>query len=199
VYELFRDIGRDIYLGHLISSHGGNMSVRDGDRIIITRRGSMLGRLAESDIVSTGIEPCDEDTVCSREIVVHRAIYRATDARAIVHAHPVHTIWRSLVGDTIEPIDSESLYVFGASVPVVTAEQTVASEEAARKLAEALSVSRIAVLRSHGPFSTGATLEEAFYHVSALEASCEILDLRDSTGAAGSPGPAESKEYTDGR
>lgn len=181
MYELFRDIGRDIYLGHLISSHGGNMSVRDGDRIVITRRGSMLGRLAESDIVSTGIEPCEDDAVCSREIVVHRAIYQATDALAIVHAHPVHTIWRSLLADTIEPIDSESLYVFGGAVPVVSAAETVASAEAAVKLAEELRTARIAVLRSHGPFSKGATLEEAFYHVSALEASCEILDLRDST------------------
>lgn len=180
MYELFRDIGRDIYVGHLISSHGGNMSVREGDRITITRRGSMLGRLSENDIVSTGIDPCDEDADCSREIVVHRAIYHATDALAIVHAHPVHTIWRSLISDAIQPIDSESLYVFGDAVPVVSAVETVASAEAAVKLAEALRSSRIAVLRSHGPFSKGATLEEAFYHVSALEASCEILDLRDA-------------------
>ena len=33
LYEEFRDIGRDIYLGQLTSSHGGNMSVRVGDRI----------------------------------------------------------------------------------------------------------------------------------------------------------------------
>ena len=180
-YELFRDIGRDIYLGGLISSHGGNMSVREGDRIFITRRGSMLGRLSSSDVVWTKMAQCDFDEVCSREIVVHRAIYEATDARAIVHAHPAHTIWRSMIGDSIEPIDSESLYVFGESVPVVSAAETVASAEAAAKLSAALVEARIAVLRSHGPFSKGATLEEAFYHVSALEASCQILDLRDST------------------
>jgi len=179
-YELFRDIGRDIYLGHLISSHGGNMSVREGDRIFITRKGSMLGRLAPRDVVWTELDQCELDAECSREIVVHRAIYKATKARAIVHAHPVHTIWRSLIADSIEPIDSESLYVFGASVPVVSAAETVASAEAAEKLSYELREARIAVLRSHGPFSTGATLEEAFYHVSALEASCQILDLRDS-------------------
>lgn len=179
-YELFRDIGRDVYLGHLTSSHGGNMSVREGDRIFITRRGSMLGRLAPRDLVWTELASCDRDSECSREIVVHRAIYLATEARAIVHAHPVHTIWRSLIGDSIEPIDSESRYVFGDSVPVVSAAETVASAEAAEKLSEALREAKIAVLRSHGPFSKGATLEEAFYHVSALEASCEILDLRDA-------------------
>jgi len=198
VYELFRDIGRDIYLGHLISSHGGNMSVRDGEEIVITRRGSMLGRLAPDDVVRTGMQACDADIICSREIVVHRAIYEETDALAIVHAHPVHTIWRSLVADVIEPIDSESLYVFGAAVPVVSAAQTVASEEAARKLAAVLREARIAVLRSHGPFSRGATLEEAFYHVSALEASCEILDLRDSTGRAATAVHPKAKEPTDG-
>lgn len=181
-YELFRDIGRDIYLGGLISSHGGNMSVREGDRIIITRRGSMLGRLAANDVVWTEMQACDRDAECSREIVVHRAIYASTDARAIVHAHPVHTIWRSMISDAIEPIDSESRYVFGPTVPVVSSATTVASPEAAAKLAEVLRDNRIAVLRSHGPFSIGETLQEAFYHVSALEAACHILDLRNSTG-----------------
>lgn len=182
VREAFVNVGRDLYLSGAISSHGGNISIRKGERIFITRRGSMLGRLGEDDVVWTHLDACGRDEECSREIVVHRAIYSATDAQAIVHAHPVHTIFRSLVDDTIAPIDSEGAYVFGAQVPVVVAEQTIASEEAAGKLAEVLRENVIAVLRSHGPFSRGSTLEEAFYHVSALEASCQILDLRDSTG-----------------
>jgi len=28
VYEMFRDIGRDMYVHNLVSSHGGNISVR---------------------------------------------------------------------------------------------------------------------------------------------------------------------------
>ena len=35
LYEEFRDIGRDIFVTGLTSSHGGNMSVRVGDKIII--------------------------------------------------------------------------------------------------------------------------------------------------------------------
>ena len=37
LYEEFRDIGRDIFVTGLTSSHGGNMSVRVGDKIIIKR------------------------------------------------------------------------------------------------------------------------------------------------------------------
>lgn len=179
--ELFSAIGRDLFLTGAVSSHGGNMSVRDGDRIIITRRGSMLGRIGEHDVVWTRMAACDLDEECSREIVVHRAIYEATDAKAIVHAHPEHTIYRSLIEDSIAPIDSEAAYVLGASIPVVSATQTIASPEAADKLAVVLREHKIAVLKSHGPFSVGDTLEEAFYHVSALEVACRILDIRDAS------------------
>ncbi len=180
--ERFSAIGRDLFLSGAVSSHGGNMSVRTKDRIIITRRGSMLGRLGDRDIVWTGLDRCERDEECSREIIVHRAIYQSTGARAIVHAHPEHTIFRSMVADSIEPIDSEARHVLGESIPVVTSEQTVGSSVAAEKLADVLQDYPVAVLRSHGPFAVGATLEEAFYHVSALEVSCKILDIRDSTG-----------------
>lgn len=172
----FRDIGRDIFVAGLITSHGGNLSVRRGDRIVITRRGSMLGRLTEDDIVETGMEPCEDDARCSREIVVHRAIYAATDALAVAHVHPVHTIAWSMRADEIAPEDSEGLYVLGR-VPVVTAKQTIASAEAGELLAAALKDHPVAVLRSHGPFAKGESLEQAFYHVSALEASAQVLDV----------------------
>jgi ribulose-5-phosphate 4-epimerase/fuculose-1-phosphate aldolase len=45
LYEEFRDIGRDIFVTGMTSSHGGNMSVRVGDKIIIKRRGAQFGRL----------------------------------------------------------------------------------------------------------------------------------------------------------
>lgn len=175
-YASFRDTGRDLFLTGAVTSHGGNLSVRIGDRIIITRSGSMLGRLGRDDILATGIDACPDDAGCSRELVVHRAIYHATDARAIVHAHTVHTIARSLRTALIEPVDSESKAIIG-SVPVVSAAQTIASPEAAELLAAELRDHVIAVLRTHGPFATGATLEEAFYHVSCLEASCRVLDI----------------------
>jgi len=172
----FRETGRDVFVAGLTTSHGGNMSVFDGEKIVITRRGSMLGRLGDDDLIETGIEPGAGDERCSREIVVHRAIYRATAARAIVHAHPLHTVARSFTADTIVPVDSEGLFVVG-EVPVVTAETTIASPEAAVVVSAALKSAPIAVLRAHGPFAIGATLDEAFMYVSVLEASATVLDL----------------------
>jgi len=183
MYEQFRDVGRDLFLSGAVTTHGGNLSVRDGDRILISRRGSALGRMRPDDITEATMTPCAEDAQCSRELVVHRAIYEACGAKAIVHAHTVHTIFRSMVADDIRPADSESRYVIGESVPVCAPRETIASPEAAAMLAEAFSAgARVAVLRTHGPFAIGETLAEAFYHISCLEASCRILDLRDATG-----------------
>jgi L-fuculose-phosphate aldolase len=183
VHEDFIVVGRDLAASGAVTSHGGNMSRREGDAVLITRTGSMLGHLTGDDIMETSVGACGDprDGRCSVELVVHRAIYEATDAFAVVHAHTAHTIVRSLVGDTIVPLDSESLLRLG-EVPVVSHSQTIGSAEAGALIAEALREHPVVVLRGHGPFAAGATLEEAYQYVSCLEASCRVLDWLDATG-----------------
>ncbi len=182
MYEQFRDIGRDIYLAGLISSHGGNMSVRVGDRILITRRGSMLGRLTPEDIIETSLEHDDSEVaLASTEIVVHRAIYAKTNGLAIVHTHSPHTILRSMIDDEIVPIESEASYLLH-KVPVYALAQTAGSSDVAETVSAALRDYKVVCLRGHGPFAIGTVLEEAFQWVSTLEMACKILDMRDMVG-----------------
>jgi len=184
MFDEFSWVGSDLYTSGAVSSHGGNLSVRlDDDRMLITRTGSMIGRLRSEDLIETSLTSCGDprDLDCSVELVVHRAIYAATGARAIVHAHSVETVARSFVADVIVPVDSESKARL-IDVPVVVAEQTIGSAEAGAKLAEALKGRRVAVLRGHGPFAVGGTLEDAYQAVSCLEASCRVLNILDAIG-----------------
>lgn len=181
-YDLFREVGRDLFLAGSVTARVGNLSVRHADRILITRSGSMLSRLEPTDLIETGIEPGPSDEGCSRELVVHRAVYQATDARAICHAHPPHTMFRSLVEDEIRPLDSEAGCVIGEAIPVLVPREKIGSAEAAAMLAEALQAVPIAVLRTHGPFAVGETLWDAWGLIGVLEESCHILDLRDAAG-----------------
>ena len=179
MFDQFARVGSDLYASGAVSSHGGNLSVRVGDdRILITRTGSMIGHLTPDDVLETTLQERGDplDAECSVELVVHRAIYAATGARAVVHAHSLHTIARSFVDDLIVPVDSESLLRL-VDVPVVVSATSIGSSEAGAKLAEALVQRRVAVLRGHGPFARGESLEDAFQAVSCLEASCAILDL----------------------
>ncbi len=176
--EQFSRFGRDLFLQGVNSSHSGNMSVRSGDRIFITRRGSMLANLAEGDIVETGLREDDSHiTLASTEIKIHRAVYLQTSALAIVHAHPPFAVTLSMLEDEIVPVDTEGVYYF-KSVPVIGASLTVGSDEVVEKLPPLLQNYKVAMVRGHGSFAVGQMLEEAFQWTSSLEASCKTLYLQ---------------------
>jgi L-fuculose-phosphate aldolase len=174
IYEMFRDIGRDMYTANMISSHGGNLSIRLGDRVVIKRRGAMLGNLKPHDLIETGLEKNDSGVaLASTELLVHRAIYMSTPALAVVHCHPRTAIAFSLSRDELVPIDNEASYLL-KKVPVVAEEFASGTPEMANKVAKALQNYKIIMLRGHGSFATGQTLDEAFHWSSTLEESCQI-------------------------
>jgi len=185
--EEFKRIGKYLFQEGLVDSHGGNMSVRQGDRIFITRRDAMLGDLKEGDMIEVGAEPGGDDGPASREIVTHRAIYRATKAEAIVHAHGANAIAVSITDNKIIPQDAEGLYLF-KSAAIVRVHQAIGSDEAARLLPTFLQGSSvIAVVKGHGSFAIGKNLEEAYKYTSSLENSCRVLVAVRSSGSQRPP------------
>ncbi len=180
--KIFQQVGRDLFAAGINNSHSGNLSVRRGDRILITRRGSMLAHLEGPDLIETGIEEDDPNTpLASTEIGVHRAVYLSTSALAVVHAHPPHAVALSLLLEEIVPADAEGLHLL-PRVPVLTPLQTIASRELEDTLPGALRKFRAAVVRAHGSFAAGQTLEEAYKLTASLQHSCRILCIARSMG-----------------
>jgi L-fuculose-phosphate aldolase len=170
-------VGADLFLRGLITSHGGNMSIRQNDRIIITRTGCMLGHITKSDLVEAGAAP-DDDTPknASSEIAVHRAIYQHTPALAVVHAHPAHAIALSLIDNELVPLDVEGSY-YMPGVPVIGRGGKVYGGKMADEIAKSLIDRRIAMVYAHGSFAAGRDLYEAHHFTSTLEESCRIITI----------------------
>jgi len=176
----FQTIRHDLFARGLVSSHSGNLSIRLGERIIITRRGSRLGCLEEHDLIETGLSKNDRSTpLASTELAVHRAIYRETPALAIVHAHPPHCVALSLVETEIIPNDSEGLSIVG-QVPVLGWHMKVRVGGLADIIAQALKEHRIIMVHGHGSFAIGQLLEEAYKCTATLEESCRVVCLLKS-------------------
>ena len=175
--ELVR-VGRIIFESGLTDTHGGNISMKVDNYILIKKSGKMLGYLEPADIVVTTLEENpDLDSEASIELKVHRAIYRTLpEVKGIVHAHSPYTVACSLLYDEIVPLDSEGRLLLG-KIPVLSAKKVVSSDEVAEKLPELLKKSPVAVVKSHGPFAVGKTLEEALKYLSALENSCKIISI----------------------
>jgi L-fuculose-phosphate aldolase len=166
----FQQVGRDLYAAGLVSSHGGNMSVRQGEGLIVTSHGSRLGHLGEGDLVEVrpGLEPRVEP---SMDLALHQAIYAASEAEAVVHAHPRHAIALSLMGKEIRPQDLEGEHYLGV-VAVVPR-----GENVAQALADALRQHKIVVVAGHGSYARGESLWQALQWTSVLEESAEVLWL----------------------
>ncbi len=159
----------------MVTSHGGNLSVRREGEMVITRTGAMLGHITQGDLVRVPLEG-EISPRASREALLHRASYLHTSAEALVHAHPVHAIALSFFRYTIVPKDAEGAYIL-PSVSVVEVSQPIGSQELAQAVAQVLKNAPIVVVKGHGTFAKGRGLWEAFYYTSVLEASCRVLWL----------------------
>ena len=187
ILSQFQTVGHDLFTRGLVSSNSGNLSIRLGERIIITRRGSRLGCLQENDLIETGINKNDRHTpLASIELAVHRAIYKETPALAIVHAHPPHAVALSLTETEIVPSDAEGLPIVG-QVPVLGWHMNVKPGGLADIIARALKEHRIVMVHGHGSFAIGQLLEEAHNCTTTLEESCQVICLLKSlqVGPAG--------------
>jgi len=177
ILSQFQAVGRDLFTSGLVSSNNGNLSIRLGDRLIITRRGCRLGCLEEHDLIETGISKNDRSTpLASTELAVHRAIYQTTPALAIIHAHPPHAIALSLTETEVVPNCAESLSTVGR-VPVLGWHMEVRPGGLADIIAQALTQRRIVIVHSHGSFAIGQLLEEAHNYTTTLEESCRVICL----------------------
>jgi L-fuculose-phosphate aldolase len=181
----------------LLEWFGGNISVRIGERDLLINRTRAAGAdLGSMPVVRTGIDRDDESTPwASSALAIHRAIYRKTDARAIIHAHPRDAVLLSFFEDEIVPIDENGrLYLGLKGAKVVAAPEVFGWNLVADDLADALVDRKAVVLRWHGSFAIGQTLDDALHATRGLNNAAEyILRFRQ---AAPHFGPAKHLPQT---
>ena len=183
----FQTVGNELLTRGIVASSSGNLSIRMGERLIITRRGSRLGCLGENDLIETGIYKNDRATpLASSELNVHRAIYQQTPALAVVHAHPPHAVALSLTETEILPHDTEGLATVGR-VPVLGWGMPIVAGGLADVISAALKEHHIVMVHGHGSFAIGQLLEEAMNLTTALEESCQVNCLLRSIAVNPAP------------
>jgi len=172
VRELIK-YGKKMVQAGLAHSHFGNISKRIGNHILISTTGSMLDEL-EGNIVKVPLtHEYSLDILASSELKVHREIYLNTSALAILHGHSPFAVIISMLEkkDLIIPCNTESIY-FIHEIPIVTG--GVGSKTLAKNLALALKDHKGAIIKGHGPFARGMTVDEAYVVLSSIEHACHV-------------------------
>ena len=173
--------GKKMVASGLTSSRFGNISLLHGEDISITCTGSMLDELDQSNVVEVDLNcASDRDRTASSETCVHRAIYRSTSNKAVIHTHSPYAVALSLLEkDLLEPLDSEGILFLGA-MPIV--EGHYGSDRLAQAVSMALQGHKACIVRGHGVFASGMTLTEAFTAASMAEHSSKVRYLVKARG-----------------
>ncbi len=162
-------------------AHSGNASVRDGDSFWVTPTGACADTLSPDDLIQCPMHgACGEGA--SLDAPLHQRVYqRNANAWAVLHSHGPHTVAITLDGADFEPVDFEGQYYF-PRVPVVTIPYARYLDEAPERVSEMLEDHRIMVVRGHGVYACGETLNLAYKWTCSLELSARTTLLARQAG-----------------
>jgi len=177
--------GKLLFERRLISGWGGNLSCRVGKQdFLITGQHAPLGFLTSKDLVRIDHEgtPTKKTQRASSETPLHLAVYRGTDAQAIVHVHPPMVLAFSLTHEVFVPVSFEEKYTIG-EVPIIPQDTPTVTKPA--QVVEELRYHPIVIIKSHGTVAIGKNLQDAFLLTDLLEEAVHCQLFKEPVGATG--------------
>ena len=144
--------------------------MRVGDVVAISPSSVPYDRVSDDQvcIVDMSGKILSDSTVRpSSETAMHLAIYRETDAGAVVHHHGLQSVTVSTVLDELPPLHYYAVRLGGPTR--VARYATYGTVELARSVIEALAGRSAALMQNHGAVTYGTTLEEAYDRAGLLE------------------------------
>ncbi|RJQ79096.1 S-methyl-5-thioribose-1-phosphate isomerase [Pseudonocardiaceae bacterium YIM PH 21723] len=203
--EALAEISRSLYERGWMPGTAGNLSVRlyqQQGQALITGSGRSKGELTGRDMVRVWLSDSralsTEGLRPSAETSIHTAIYRTTDAGAVVHVHAPSATALSvqygrggLIG-TLEIADFELIKGFGLAdpsmveVPVFPNWPDVAriAEDVERYLVGRPDAPPVLLIAGHGLTTWGETLAQARDRAECLEALCQLVMMTGRTQEA---------------
>lgn len=168
----------------LVVGTAGNVSIRVGDRVLISPSGVDYEAMSSRDVGIHDLQGKALDAVLqpSSELPLHLAIYASSPHTAVVHTHAPASTALSTVTDEV-PASHYYSALFGGAVRVAPY-ATFGSDLLAHNVTAALRDRTAALMGNHGAVQVGADLPKLLTMVPYLEYICDV-QLRAM--ASGSP------------
>lgn len=182
-----RDMGVRLLQTGLVVGTWGNVSVRVGEKVVITPSGANYDLLTETDMpiidVATG---AFEGAKPSSEKGLHLEVYRQRkEINAVIHVHSPYTSTLAAARKELPPILDDVAQLIGPSVRVADYALS-GTEKIVRKTMRALRGRMAALMANHGAICLGRDLEEAYLCCQVLEKGCKAyIEAEFLDGAKG--------------
>jgi ribulose-5-phosphate 4-epimerase/fuculose-1-phosphate aldolase len=189
--------GRRLGSRGLIVAAEGNLSVRLGDRVLVTPSGRRKDELGPDDLLlvpadpsEPAVDPDRPDLRPTSDIRIHRAIYAARpDLTAVAHAHLPGSLALTLAGHVPDPAALPETALFIPRLPYLPL-MAMGSAELAAAIADALSdgiePAAVAVLlERHGAVAVGLSIDAAVDRLELVDLLCRVWGEAASLGYRG--------------
>jgi ribulose-5-phosphate 4-epimerase/fuculose-1-phosphate aldolase len=178
------DLGASLFARRLTFGRTGNISVRDGDRILLTPTGASLGDL---DPQALSVIDVDGEHVHgprpSKEGFLHAAVYRSRPgAGAVIHLHSTYSVAVSCLdgldtADVLPPLTAYYVMRVGR-LPLLP--YHAPGDATLKGVAEKVARDHHAfLLANHGPVVAGADLAAAADAIEEVEETARLFLLLD--------------------
>lgn len=187
VHRALQRAARRLWERDLLAAADGNLSLRREDGSVwITGAGVPKAWLRREDVARVGADGASLTGRPSTEWPLHQAVYLATPARAVVHAHPPTAVGFTLAHPDARWLPDGALpevILATGGVPITPYERpgTAALGAAAAGLAPA---HRVILLGRHGALAWGESLDEAVGAIERVEHAAQMLAAASSFGGA---------------
>jgi L-fuculose-phosphate aldolase len=178
--------GRRLGARGLIVAGEGNLSVRVGDRLLVTPSGRRKDELIAEDLLlvladpaAPAVDPDRPDLRPTSDLRIHRAVYAARpDIRAVAHAHPPASLALSLAGEIPDPAILPETGLLLPRLPFLPL-MAMGSQDLAEAIATALSdgaepPAEAVLLERHGAVAVGPTVAAAVDRLELVELLCRV-------------------------
>lgn len=169
-------ICKKLYEKGLSPGFSGNVSVSDGESILVSPSGFSLNDITpeivvridfNGNVLEGGLNPTSEK-------FMHIKIYqKRPDINAIIHCHAPKSSAFAVAGMSFsEPILAENILLFG-DIPLIKY-STPSSLELAEDVSEAFVEHNAALMQNHGVIVGGKDLNDVFYKMDTVEYCSEV-------------------------
>lgn len=193
--------GRHLVDAGLSPGSSGNVSVLDGDRILISGTGTSLGELDPADVGELALDGTHLGGArASKETPLHVAFYRRdADHRAVVHVHSPHAVALACLApwaahNAVPPLTP--YFVMRVGQTPLLPYRHPGNPALGDDLLAAPWPLRAALLANHGAVVAGASLDEAIDRATELEEACRIA-LLTAGSARRELGPEQIQELAE--
>lgn len=162
--------GRELFLAGINVGSNGNISFRWKNKIFITKSGSILSQLKKNELIDIN------SPQASSESPAHRIIYEnLSEINAVFHVHSIAAIALSLKQKKayFVPVDLEGKYYFN-KIPVVETALVPGAPDLPKKLLDNHKYGAV-IVRGHGVFVFGRSLQECYTRVCTIDNVCRLL------------------------